>query len=52
MILPQYPNWNIDKFIEKNNASKVQKGFTYNSGTNDNFLSVNQLEILLRDNFE
>ena len=52
VILPQRPNWNLDLFIEKHNASKVQKGFTYNSGTNDEFLSVNQLVDLLKDNFE
>ena len=52
VILPQRPNWNLDLFIEKHNANKVQKGFTYNSGTNDEFLSVNQLVDLLKDNFE
>ena len=52
VILPQRPNWNLDLFIEKHNANKVQKGFTYNSGTNDEFLSVNQLVNLLKDNFE
>lgn len=47
-ILPQVPKWNLIDFIKSFNAKKVDEGFTYNSGTNDDFLTVEQLRILVQ----
>jgi UDP-N-acetylglucosamine 4,6-dehydratase (inverting) len=47
-ILPQKPAWNFDKFTGYFSAEKVTPGFTYNSGENDEWLSVEQLRKLIR----
>ncbi len=52
VILPAAPpNWNIDHFMHESNTHpgrKVPEGFCYNSGTNPNFLSVEELRTLIR----
>ncbi|MDC0865578.1 UDP-N-acetylglucosamine 4,6-dehydratase (inverting) [bacterium] len=52
VILPSTPLWNKDSFI-KNSSTKVGKmcksGFYYNSGKNKDFLSVKQLEQLIKE---
>lgn len=50
VILPQGSNFNIKKFIETYSATKVVSGFSYNSGTNSEWLSVEQLRDLIKDN--
>ena len=47
-ILPQHPAFSLDKFILKYNAKKVKEGFSYNSGENKCFLSVEQLKDLIK----
>jgi nucleoside-diphosphate-sugar epimerase len=47
-ILPQVPVWDLDEFIKKNNAFKVEEGFKYNSGTNTEWLSVEDIRNLIR----
>jgi len=47
VILPQTHNWDTKKFIEYFNAKKVSAGFTYNSGTNSEWLSVQQIRDLI-----
>jgi UDP-N-acetylglucosamine 4,6-dehydratase (inverting) len=47
IILPQKPEWDLNKFITTKNAIKVQEGFSYNSGDNEWSLSVNDLKKLL-----
>jgi UDP-N-acetylglucosamine 4,6-dehydratase (inverting) len=47
-ILPQTPNWNLDKFIELFNAKKVAEGFQYNSGENTEWNSVDELRVLIK----
>jgi UDP-N-acetylglucosamine 4,6-dehydratase (inverting) len=47
-ILPQVPVWNLDEFIKKNNAVKVEEGFKYNSGTNTEWLSVEDIRQLIK----
>lgn len=42
-ILPSVPNWNIKEFIENFNASKVDEGFSYNSGDNTEWVSSENL---------
>jgi UDP-N-acetylglucosamine 4,6-dehydratase (inverting) len=46
-IIPQIPRWSIDKFVNAFNAKKVAEGFTYNSGTNHEWVSVEELRELI-----
>jgi UDP-N-acetylglucosamine 4,6-dehydratase (inverting) len=47
-ILPQSPNWTKQDYINKFDAREVPAGFTYNSGTNDEWLTVAHLRELIR----
>jgi UDP-N-acetylglucosamine 4,6-dehydratase len=46
-ILPQSPVWDLQEFITHFNATKVEEGFCYNSGTNTEWLSVEKLRELI-----
>jgi UDP-N-acetylglucosamine 4,6-dehydratase len=48
-ILPQNPSWSIDDYFVKKKAVKVPYGFTYNSGTNEEWLSKEVLRDLIRE---
>jgi UDP-N-acetylglucosamine 4,6-dehydratase (inverting) len=48
VIVPQVPRWNIDDFEKHFNAKKVPVGFKYNSGTNSEWLSVEQIRTLIK----
>jgi UDP-N-acetylglucosamine 4,6-dehydratase/5-epimerase len=48
VILPQTHNWDLHKFTEYFDAKKVSPGFTYNSGTNSDWLSVQQIRDLIK----
>lgn len=50
VILPQNPTWNIKEYIKVNNAKKVKEGFSYDSGTNNHRLSVDEIKRLLIEN--
>lgn len=47
VILPQVPNWNLDDYLSSTKAKRVQAGFNYSSGTNDEFLTVAELRSLI-----
>jgi len=47
VILPQTPVFNIESFIRDKKAKKVKPGFSYNSGQNEYFLTVDELRILI-----
>jgi len=47
-ILPQIPNWDIEEYKAEFNASKVDQGFNYNSGENDEWVTVDELRNLIR----
>ena len=47
VILPQVPNWNLDDYIKQLGAKPVPAGFNYSSGTNHDFLSVEELRTLI-----
>ena len=47
VILPQTPNWDLDAYIEKFNATIVPQGFNYTSGQNEEFLTVEELRELI-----
>ena len=48
VILPQMPKWNINDFIKSFSAQKVKEGFTYNSGENEEWVSVEDLRKLIK----
>lgn len=48
VILPQTHGWDLKKFVMHFSAKKVTPGFTYNSGTNSEWLSVQQLRDLIQ----
>jgi UDP-N-acetylglucosamine 4,6-dehydratase (inverting) len=47
-ILPQLPVWEMDDYMNHHNPEKVKEGFFYNSGTNPDFLTVEQLRVLIQ----
>jgi UDP-N-acetylglucosamine 4,6-dehydratase len=52
VILPSTPLWDIDKFKKESNVSigkMCNENFSYNSGTNKDFLSVSELQQLIKD---
>lgn len=52
VILPSTELWNIDKYKKESNPSvgkMCEYGFSYNSGTNEYFLNVNELQDLIKN---
>ncbi len=52
VILPSITQWNLNDYIVSNNAKLVQPGFTYNSGTNPEWLTVQQIRDLIIEHLE
>jgi UDP-N-acetylglucosamine 4,6-dehydratase (inverting) len=52
VILPAIPLWDVRAFSEAFNGAPCRPGFAYNSGTNDQWLSVDELRRLLVDHFD
>jgi len=52
VILPQNPIWNYDQYYEEKKAKKVSDGFVYNSGTNDEWLSKEELRELIKNHID
>ena len=50
VILPQVPNWKLTDFLNKYKATKVKEGFNYSSGTNKEWLSIEELRKLIKTN--
>jgi len=53
VILPSTNLWDINKFIKESNTSSgkfCDYGFSYNSGSNNHFLTVNDLKKLIKKN--
>lgn len=48
-ILPQTHRFSIDEYCATVGAQRVPLGFTYNSGTNDRWLDVDELRELIRE---
>ncbi|MNE61663.1 UDP-N-acetylglucosamine 4,6-dehydratase [compost metagenome] len=46
-ILPQVPNWNLEEFYKHFNAKPVPQGFQYNSGTNTEWLTAEEIRELI-----
>jgi UDP-N-acetylglucosamine 4,6-dehydratase len=51
-ILPSVPNFNLDDFKFTFKATKVEKGFTYNSGTNSEWETVDSLRELIKEHVD
>lgn len=47
-ILPQQPVFNLDQYIAKLKATPVPQGFSYNSGSNDQWETVESLRQLIK----
>ncbi|MDB4144780.1 UDP-N-acetylglucosamine 4,6-dehydratase (inverting) [Flavobacteriaceae bacterium] len=47
IILPTVPRWNLDDFKAKFKAVKVSEGFSYNSGTNTEWETIDSLRKLI-----
>jgi UDP-N-acetylglucosamine 4,6-dehydratase len=50
VILPSIPNWNLQEFISTFKAKKVSQGFSYNSGDNTEWETVDSLKKLIKEN--
>jgi UDP-N-acetylglucosamine 4,6-dehydratase/5-epimerase len=51
-ILPQVPVWKMADFIEHFKPVKVKEGFSYNSGQNDSWLSVEDIRKQIRQHLD
>ena len=49
VILPSKPIWNLDKFINKFNAKKVEQGFSYDSENNKMWETVESMQKLIKE---
>jgi UDP-N-acetylglucosamine 4,6-dehydratase/5-epimerase len=47
-ILPQDATWDSAEYLVKKKAKRVPQGFKYNSGTNSEWLTVDELRTLIR----
>ena len=52
VIFPAMKFYNADLYMKKNGGKLCPDGFSYNSGTNDQWLSVDQLRDLIRENLD
>ena len=48
-ILPLKTLWSLEEYIKKNKAEKVNENFVYNSGQNEEFLTVSQIRDLIKN---
>ena len=51
-ILPSVCAWSLDEFIKQNNAKKVDTGFSYNSGENREWETVDSLRALIKEHVD
>ena len=51
-ILPSAGKYSVKKYCQMVDAKPVGEGFSYNSGTNKEFLSVEQLSTLIKENVD
>ncbi len=51
-ILPATPRWKIEDFVEQFKAVKVPDGFSYNSGENTQWETVDSLRTLIREHID
>ena len=51
-ILPSVPNWNLEDFREHFGAKLVPNGFSYNSGSNSEWVTVEQLRSFITEHVD
>lgn len=49
VIHPQVPRWNLEDYKAHFNATAVEPGFSYDSGSNPEFLTVDEIRELIRN---
>lgn len=49
VILPSMPTWDVEGYRQANRGHHCRPGFSYNSGANDEWLSVPELRRLIRE---
>ncbi len=52
VIAPSVPLWSHDEYLEKFNGKKVEQGFKYNSGTNPDFMTVEEIRTAIREHID
>ena len=52
VILPTISQWKLNDYINANKAKLVQPGFSYNSGTNSEWLTVQQIRDMIIDHLD
>jgi len=52
VILPSTSSWQVSDFIEHFNAIKVPQGFSYNSGSNTEWLTVEEIRSLITEHVD
>jgi len=48
VITPSTPTWDVDEYLKAFNGKRVEMGFKYNSGTNTDWLDVEQIREQIR----
>lgn len=51
-ILPQVPHWKMEDYMDHFKAVKVKEGFNYSSGENSEWLSVTDLQSLIKEHVD
>ena len=51
-ILPMVGSYNREHYCDQNGCEPVEPGYAYNSGTNSDFLSVDQIRSLIREHID
>ena len=51
-VLPSSERNGVDAYVERSGGQRVEPGYSYNSGTNHEFLSVDALRALIREHMD
>lgn len=51
-ILPSIPNFKLEEYLNHFKAKKVEEGFNYNSGSNEDWESVDTLRALIKEHVD
>lgn len=52
VIAPSVPLWSHDEYVKKFNGKKVPQGFKYNSGSNPDFMTVEDIRAAIRQHID
>ena len=51
-VLPDRPHWSLEQWLDETGAKKVDEGFEYSSGSNSQFLSIEDIQNLIHTHIE